>query len=130
MDGQQITAWTRNQRPALNNRTTSSATRVADAGFCPVTNRSDTETWLSKSGAETCFAPRSSRVDCRRNGTTPASPTAPVVASAPSHVERVREVVFDALDREQVNQLEGIAERLLGKLNTDCLPVPRPTGRS
>jgi len=53
-----------------------------------------------------------------------------VVASAPSHVERVREVVFDALDPEQVHQLEGIAERLLGKLNTDCLPVPRPTGRS
>jgi DNA-binding MarR family transcriptional regulator len=53
-----------------------------------------------------------------------------VVASAPTHVERVRELVFDALDREQVHQLETIAERLLTKLNTDCLPVPRPTGRS
>src|SRR3954453_6441261 len=40
---------------------------------------------------------------------------AKVVASAPSHVQRVREVVFDALDPEQVHQLEGIAERLLGK---------------
>src|SRR3954453_8462593 len=40
---------------------------------------------------------------------------AKVVASAPSHVKRVREVVFDALDPEQVHQLEGIAERLLGK---------------
>jgi DNA-binding MarR family transcriptional regulator len=47
---------------------------------------------------------------------------AKVVASAPSHVERVREVVFDALDREQVHQLEAIAERLLGRLNTDCVP--------
>jgi DNA-binding MarR family transcriptional regulator len=54
---------------------------------------------------------------------------AKVVASAPSHVERVREVVFDVLDREQVHQLEAIAERLLTKLNTDCVPGLRSSGR-
>jgi DNA-binding MarR family transcriptional regulator len=55
---------------------------------------------------------------------------AKIVASAPNHVRWVRENVFDVLDREQVHQLEAIAERLLTRLNTDCLPVPRPTGRS
>jgi DNA-binding MarR family transcriptional regulator len=55
---------------------------------------------------------------------------AKVVASAPSHVERVREVVFDALDREQVRQLEAIAERLLTRLNTDCVPGRRSPGES
>ena len=54
---------------------------------------------------------------------------AKVVASAPSHVERVREVVFDALDREQVHQLEAIAERLLSRLNTDCVPGLRSSAR-
>jgi DNA-binding MarR family transcriptional regulator len=54
---------------------------------------------------------------------------AKVVASAPSHVERVREVVFDALDREQVHQLEAIAERLLSRLNTDCVPGLRSSTR-
>ena len=54
---------------------------------------------------------------------------AKVVASAPSHVERVREVVFDALDREQVHQLETIAEQLLSRLNTDCVPGLRSAGR-
>ena len=34
----------------------------------------------------------------------------------------VRELVFAQLDREQVNGLEEIAERLLGKLNADCVP--------
>ena len=54
---------------------------------------------------------------------------AKVVASAPSHVERVREVVFDALDREQVHQLEAIAERLLSRLNTDCVPGLRSSAQ-
>jgi DNA-binding MarR family transcriptional regulator len=54
---------------------------------------------------------------------------AKIVDSAPSHVRWVRENVFDVLDREQVHQLAGIAERLLTRLNTDCLP-PRPTGSS
>ena len=54
---------------------------------------------------------------------------AKVVASAPSHVERVREVVFDALDRDQVHQLEAIAERLLSRLNTDCVPGLRSSAR-
>src|SRR3954465_12147522 len=54
---------------------------------------------------------------------------AKVVAAAPSHVERVREVVFNVLDREQVHQLEAIAERLLGRLNADCVPGLRPTVR-
>ena len=54
---------------------------------------------------------------------------AKVVASAPSHVERVREVVFDALDPERVRQLEDIAERLLSRLNTDCVPGLRSSTR-
>jgi DNA-binding MarR family transcriptional regulator len=55
---------------------------------------------------------------------------AKVVASAPSHVERVREVVFDALEPEQVRQLEAIAERLLTRLNTDCVPGLAPSARA
>jgi hypothetical protein len=36
---------------------------------------------------------------------------------------------FDVLDREQVHQLEDIAERLLGKLNADCVPGLRSAVR-
>src|SRR5919202_252764 len=54
---------------------------------------------------------------------------AKVVASAPSHVERVREVVFDALDREQVHQLEDIADRLFTRLTADCVPGLRSPER-
>jgi DNA-binding MarR family transcriptional regulator len=42
------------------------------------------------------------------------------VASAPSHVETVRQLVFDNLDRRQVRQLQEISTRLLRSLADDC----------
>jgi DNA-binding MarR family transcriptional regulator len=45
---------------------------------------------------------------------------AKVVASAPSHVETVRQLVFDNLDRRQVRQLQEISTRLLRSLADDC----------
>jgi DNA-binding MarR family transcriptional regulator len=45
---------------------------------------------------------------------------AKVVASAPSHVETVRQLVFDSLDRRQVRQLQEISTRLLRSLAEDC----------
>ena len=36
-------------------------------------------------------------------------------ASAPSHVESVRSVLFDALDDEQVDQLRAIADAVVGR---------------
>lgn len=42
-----------------------------------------------------------------------------LAATAPSHVEHVRSVVFDALDPEQVRALKGIALSLLRKLDPD-----------
>src|SRR3954453_1917661 len=47
---------------------------------------------------------------------------AKVVASAPSHVRTVRELVFAQLDRDQVRQLAAVSEGLLAPLATDCLP--------
>jgi|SRR3712207_4913131 len=40
-----------------------------------------------------------------------------VVATAPGHVTAVRELVFDALDPEQREQLRGIGDRILGRVN-------------
>src|SRR5947209_8008081 len=54
---------------------------------------------------------------------------AKVVASAPSHVETVRELVFDGLDRTQVHQLQEISEQLLRSLDAEC-PSERLPGRS
>jgi DNA-binding MarR family transcriptional regulator len=45
---------------------------------------------------------------------------AKVVSSAPSHVETVRRLVFDSLDRRQVRQLQEISTRLLRSLADDC----------
>jgi DNA-binding MarR family transcriptional regulator len=42
-----------------------------------------------------------------------------VVASAPGHVDTVREMVIDALTPEQVTQLAGITEAILGRLDPD-----------
>ena len=47
---------------------------------------------------------------------------AKVVASAPSHVRTVRELVFAQLDRDQVGRLAEISDRLLRPLATDCMP--------
>jgi DNA-binding MarR family transcriptional regulator len=40
-----------------------------------------------------------------------------VVAAAPGHVANVRSQVLDALDAEQVGQLAGITEAILGRLD-------------
>lgn len=45
---------------------------------------------------------------------------AKVVESAPSHVETVRQLVFDALDRSQVKQLQEISEQILRSLDAEC----------
>ena len=45
---------------------------------------------------------------------------AKVVACAPDHVETVRRLVFDNLDRRQVRQLQEISTRLLRSLADDC----------
>jgi len=45
---------------------------------------------------------------------------AKVVESAPSHVETVRRLVFENLDRRQVRQLQEISTRLLRSLADDC----------
>src|SRR4051794_25587679 len=42
-----------------------------------------------------------------------------VVAAAPGHVANVREQVIDALDGEQVRQLAGITEAILGRIDPD-----------
>jgi DNA-binding MarR family transcriptional regulator len=42
---------------------------------------------------------------------------AKVVAAAPGHVTAVRELVFDALDEEQREQLRRIGDRILGRVN-------------
>lgn len=46
-----------------------------------------------------------------------------VVASAPGHVRRVRELVLDPLDNDQIAQLGDIAERLLAVVNPEILRV-------
>ncbi len=45
---------------------------------------------------------------------------AKVVASAPSHVETVRRLVFDTLDRDQVRRLQEVSEQMLRSLNAEC----------
>lgn len=42
-----------------------------------------------------------------------------VVAAAPAHVERVRSLVFDALDHEEVAQLGRIAAKVLTRLDPE-----------
>src|SRR3954449_8504236 len=42
-----------------------------------------------------------------------------VVAAAPGHVANVRQQVIDALDGEQVRQLAGITEAILGRIDPD-----------
>jgi DNA-binding MarR family transcriptional regulator len=53
---------------------------------------------------------------------------AKVVESAPSHVENVRQLVFDGLDRSQVKQLQEISEQMLRSLDAEC-PSERPAVR-
>jgi DNA-binding MarR family transcriptional regulator len=48
-------------------------------------------------------------------------------AAAPAHVQHVRQNVIDALTPEQVGQLEGIAEAILGRLDPEGKVTPRGT---
>ncbi|MGZ4649471.1 MAG: MarR family winged helix-turn-helix transcriptional regulator [Kineosporiaceae bacterium] len=54
---------------------------------------------------------------------------AKVVASAPSHVETVRRLVFDTLDRDQVRRLQEVSEQMLRSLNAEC-PSERLSARA
>lgn len=44
---------------------------------------------------------------------------ATIVAAAPLHVERVRELVFDSLTKAQVGQLTTIGRRIMGAVDRD-----------
>jgi DNA-binding MarR family transcriptional regulator len=48
---------------------------------------------------------------------------AKVEAAAPSHVANVRDQVIDALSAEQVGQLAGIAEAILGRIDPDGVVI-------
>lgn len=52
-----------------------------------------------------------------------------LVASAPGHVETVRALVFDALDADQVRQLDELCAVLLRRLDPDRR-LSRPPGQS
>ncbi|MGZ4625604.1 MAG: MarR family winged helix-turn-helix transcriptional regulator [Kineosporiaceae bacterium] len=54
---------------------------------------------------------------------------AKVVASAPSHVETVRRLVFDTLDHDQVRRLQEVSEQMLRSLNAEC-PSERLSARA
>ena len=41
-----------------------------------------------------------------------------IVELAPAHVERVRELIFDALDGDDVRRLAEIAEKIVGRLDS------------
>lgn len=47
-----------------------------------------------------------------------------ILESAPGHVANVRSHVIDALTPEQLGQLRGIADALLGKLDPDAAMAP------
>jgi DNA-binding MarR family transcriptional regulator len=52
-----------------------------------------------------------------------------VVATAPGHVEEVQRLVFDNLTAAQVQQLEGIGDRVLDALHPgQCAPDPFRSG--
>ena len=42
-----------------------------------------------------------------------------LVETAPGHVEKVRSLVFDPLERSDVERLSAVAERLVGRLEAD-----------
>ncbi|MCW2809750.1 MAG: regulatory protein MarR [Spirosoma sp.] len=51
-----------------------------------------------------------------------------LVAAAPGHVETVRGQVFDALTPEQVGQLAGIAQAILGRISPGGRPLSPGAG--
>ncbi|GAA4832405.1 MarR family winged helix-turn-helix transcriptional regulator [Garicola koreensis] len=68
---------------------------------------------------KTALVERSACAEDRRakNVTLTEAGWAKVVAAAPGHVENVRQLVFDRLSDEQVEQLSAITEALLGELD-------------
>jgi DNA-binding MarR family transcriptional regulator len=52
-----------------------------------------------------------------------------LVASAPAHVAKVRELVFDALTPEQLRELRTVSERIVGRIaGSPCRPASGPAG--
>lgn len=51
---------------------------------------------------------------------------AKVVATAPGHVEHVRELVIDALTPTQLEQLHIIGTRIMAKVDPEWCPPPEP----
>ena len=52
-----------------------------------------------------------------------------LVGSAPAHVAKVRELVIDALTREQLRELRAASERIVDRIGgSPCRPAPAPAG--
>ena len=50
-----------------------------------------------------------------------------LVASAPAHVAKVRELVIDTLTREQLRELHAASERIVDRIGgSPCRPAPAP----
>jgi DNA-binding MarR family transcriptional regulator len=54
------------------------------------------------------------------NATLTDAGMAKVVATAPGHVARVRQLVADALEPEHLGQVDAVLDRLLPRLGEDC----------
>ncbi len=54
---------------------------------------------------------------------------AKIVATAPGHVATVRSTVFDALDRRQLDELEGICTALLARIDANRATGRQPGGQ-
>jgi DNA-binding MarR family transcriptional regulator len=52
-----------------------------------------------------------------------------LAAAAPGHVATVRELMFDALTPEQVDQFTAILRAVLGRLDSSALPIACPESR-
>ena len=46
-----------------------------------------------------------------------------LVAAAPGHVAAVRELVIDALEERELNALQGIAQRIIARIDNRCRDV-------
>jgi hypothetical protein len=46
-----------------------------------------------------------------------------LVAAAPGHVAAVRELVIDALEDGELNALQGIAQRIIARIDNPCRDI-------
>jgi hypothetical protein len=46
-----------------------------------------------------------------------------LVAAAPGHVAAVRELVIDAFEDSELNALQGIAQRIIARIDNPCRDV-------